>query len=45
MLMSPQKWPFPNWTQFGLEWHGRVLYPCESCFDSARLTRSCGLLV
>ncbi|KHG19033.1 hypothetical protein F383_24501 [Gossypium arboreum] len=46
MPTSRQKWPFLNWTQLGL---GRdtphVLYPCELCFDSARLTRPCGLLV
>ncbi|KHG18340.1 Aldehyde dehydrogenase family 7 member A1 [Gossypium arboreum] len=28
-----------------LEWNGCVLYPCESCFDSTRLTRPCGLPV
>ncbi|KHG00620.1 hypothetical protein F383_39017 [Gossypium arboreum] len=25
--------------------HGCVVHPCESCFDSAKLTRSCGLPV
>ncbi|KHG20969.1 hypothetical protein F383_26728 [Gossypium arboreum] len=59
MPKSPQKWPFPNWTQLGLArdtpvaharvrllqaWssllnrHRRVVHPCESCFDSAKLT-------
>ncbi|KHF99055.1 hypothetical protein F383_38205 [Gossypium arboreum] len=28
-----------------LNGYGRVIYPCESCFDSAKLTRSCGLPV
>ncbi|KHG22307.1 Beta-amyloid-like protein [Gossypium arboreum] len=42
--MSPQKWPFLNWTQLGL---GKDTLVCHarSCFDSFKLTRPCGLPV
>ncbi|KHG13206.1 hypothetical protein F383_10826 [Gossypium arboreum] len=45
MPKSPQKSSFPNRTLLGLERDTpeHVVYPCESCFNSAILTRSCGL--
>ncbi|KHG10964.1 hypothetical protein F383_16222 [Gossypium arboreum] len=28
-----------------LEWHEHMFYSCELCFDSAKLTRPCGMPV
>ncbi|KHG07022.1 hypothetical protein F383_32626 [Gossypium arboreum] len=35
---------FKLWSRL-LDRHGHVVYPCKSCFDSAKLTRACDLPV